>query len=290
MIRAMSEAAHDAMIMIDAKDTVLFWNSAAEHLFGYTSDEVMGKGMHDFVALPEDAAKAREGLKHFATTGKGPVMDSVLEFTAVRKNGKTFPVERSVSAFQAGGQWFAVGSLRDITQRKEDEAKLTRLANIDGLTGLNNRRNFMDVAGLQFKQAKRYGKAFSVVMFDVDHFKRVNDTYGHDIGDAVLNKLARVCEETCRNVDIPGRLGGEEFAVAMPETSLNEAKLAAERLRKALAACRVVMPKGVISFTVSLGVASANEQSENIETLLKAADMALYRAKEGGRNRVEVAD
>jgi len=289
MLRAMSEASHDAMIMIDSSDTILFWNVAAENLFGYTRDEAMGKKMHDLIALPEDAAKAHKGLEHFAGTGTGPVMDSVMEFTAVKKSGEAFPVERSVSAFQAGDQWFAVGSLRDITRRKKDEAKLTELANIDGLTGLNNRRNFMDVAGLQFRQSKRYGKPFSVVMFDVDHFKRVNDTYGHDIGDEVLKAISRSVEATCRDADVPGRLGGEEFAVALPETGLAEALQAAERIRAALAACRVGTPKGEIAFTVSLGVAAAGDGHGDLETLLKEADTALYKAKQGGRNRVEAA-
>jgi diguanylate cyclase (GGDEF)-like protein/PAS domain S-box-containing protein len=289
MIRAMSEAAHDAMVMIDSEDTVLFWNSAAVRLLGYTSEEILGRKMHDLIALAEDAAKAQKGLEHFARTGTGPVMDTVMEFTAVKKSGETFPVERSVSAFQAGDQWYAVGSLRDITRRKEDEAKLTEMANIDGLTGLNNRRNFLDVSGLQFKQARRYGKPFSVVMFDVDHFKRVNDTYGHDIGDEVLKALSRTVEATCRDADVPGRLGGEEFAVALPETGLAEALLAAERIRAALAACRVDTPRGGIAFTVSLGVAAAGEWHEDLEALLKDADTALYKAKQGGRNRVEAA-
>jgi diguanylate cyclase (GGDEF)-like protein/PAS domain S-box-containing protein len=287
MLRAMSNAAHDAMIMIDAEDTVYFWNKAAESMFGYSSEEAMGAKMHELITLDEDRTRANVGLAKFGETGRGPVLDSVMEFTAVRKNGETFPVERSVAAFQLGEEWYAVGSLRDITRRKRDEARLKELATTDGLTGLNNRRHFMELAGMHLEQAGRYSKPFSLITLDVDYFKSVNDTYGHDAGDRVLTTLSRLCEDACRKVDVVGRLGGEEFAVAMPETGPEEARRAAERLRRVMAEAEVDVRGGKIGFTVSLGVASLSPEIESLEQLLKSADEALYRAKQGGRNRVE---
>ncbi|HEX5338562.1 MAG TPA: diguanylate cyclase [Gallionella sp.] len=165
--------------------------------------------------------------------------------------------------------------------------ELERRAYSDYLTGLANRRYFLEQAENELARALRYGGALSILMLDVDHFKQFNDTYGHKVGDTVLKKLAEVCLGSLRDVDIVGRIGGEEFAVLLPETGREQAMEAAERLRAALAAAQVSLSGGLpLHFTVSLGVVTLNDKGINIDTLLNRADQALYRAKNEGRNRV----
>lgn len=184
-----------------------------------------------------------------------------------------------------GSLWSGVVS--DITERKQLEEELKRQARIDLLTGLNNRRHFFELAEQELARAKRHDVPLPALMLDVDHFKLVNDTYGHHVGDLVLQKLSEVCVKTLRGIDILGRLGGEEFAILLPETKSEQALEVAERLRLAVAGATVPLEQGgSIHLTVSIGVASVVATDAKIEDLLKRADTALYAAKNAGRNRV----
>ena len=223
-LQAMSQASLDALITIDAQDIVTFWNPAAEEMFGYGEAEMIGKKLHDFIVLPRELEKIRPGLERFANTGQGPVLNTTMEMEAVRKSGEVFPVERSVASYQLQGNWYAVGSVRDITARKQFEKQLTELATVDSLTGLFNRRHFMEQAEALRLRAIRYGKHLSLLMFDLDHFKNINDTYGHDAGDKVLREVAETIRRELRETDVVGRIGGEEFTVAMPETDIEMAR------------------------------------------------------------------
>jgi len=285
-IRAMSEASQDGLIMLDDEGQVVFWNRSAEGIFGYSREEVLGRRLHDFVTLGDDAAKAELALSHFAKTGGGSAVGVITEFLTRRKDGATFPAELSLGAFQLQGRWWAVGTVRDVTERKRAEALLLELATTDGLTGLANRRHFMERGNAELGRARRTGQQVSCIMFDVDHFKKVNDAYGHDAGDMVLKTLARTARETLRGIDVLGRLGGEEFAALLPETGLEPALQAAERRRVAVAGMGLVHGETPLAGTMSLGVAQAVGPEESLEALLKRADEALYEAKQTGRNRV----
>jgi len=284
-LRALAESAYDAIIMIDTNGRVSFWNHAAEKLFGYNEVEVMEKEVHSLIAPEEARPKAETGMYEFAMTGKGPAMGMVQETTGLHKDGTTFPVERSVSAFRLGEEWYAVATIRDITKRKETEAKLRELATTDGLTGLNNRRQFMELSEREFARSMRYGRPLSMFMMDIDHFKNVNDTYGHDIGDVVLRSLSETSSIALRNADILGRLGGEEFGVLLSETGEDAAMEVADRLRGSIERTAIATNSGELTITVSIGVATLNPETKTLERLLKRADMALYDAKQSGRNR-----
>lgn len=166
--------------------------------------------------------------------------------------------------------------------------EMERQARTDFLTGLPNRRHFLQRAEEELVRAQRYGGGLSLIMLDVDHFKRINDTYGHAAGDAVLRALGERCRALLRTADVPGRLGGEEFAVLLPQTDRMQALDAAERLRAGLASLQVEVPEQgtLLQFTVSLGVASRGPEDTTLARLLQAADAALYAAKQTGRNRV----
>ncbi len=168
--------------------------------------------------------------------------------------------------------------------------EVQRLAVTDPLTGLYNRRYFMERASNEFKRAKRYLTPLSVIMLDIDHFKQVNDTYGHLAGDQVLQNLAKLCQSTLRAVDIIGRYGGEEFMVMLPETPLKKAQHTAERLRSEIAAHTTRFDEHVIRITASMGVAEVCEQTESLDALLDQTDRALYNAKGSGRNKVVLCE
>ena len=166
--------------------------------------------------------------------------------------------------------------------RLKDE--LEQLALTDPLTGLNNRRSF-DIAAHQLvRVAIRHRRPLSLLMLDIDFFKKVNDTYGHAAGDMVLVKIAKVCRQYVRSMDLPARLGGEEFCLLFPETGLNDARLLAERLRLAVSAVEFQANSQIFSVTVSIGISECSGEEDSLEMLLERSDQALYKAKQTGRN------
>jgi diguanylate cyclase (GGDEF)-like protein len=183
-----------------------------------------------------------------------------------------------------------VGATVMVDRAWRHQRRVTRLlemqAHTDSLTGLANRRRFFEMAEAELVRTRRYDAPLSLLMLDIDHFKNVNDVHGHRAGDRVLRELARVCLEVLRAVDVVGRVGGEEFAILLPETDVVGAVDVAERLREAVARNAIVRDEGVpLRITVSIGVAPLAGQA-NLDTLLNQADTALYDAKHRGRDRV----
>ncbi|MEC5385062.1 GGDEF domain-containing protein [Uliginosibacterium sp. H3] len=164
-------------------------------------------------------------------------------------------------------------------------AAINRAAITDGLTGLANRKRIDTLLGEEIPRAQRYGRALSLLMLDVDHFKRVNDTHGHLAGDAVLRQIATLLRQRLRPSDEPGRYGGEEFCVILPETAIDQAALIAESIRSLIESHSFVIDTGTLRATVSIGIATLGS-AMRAEDLYNAADQMLYQAKHGGRNRV----
>jgi diguanylate cyclase (GGDEF)-like protein len=171
-------------------------------------------------------------------------------------------------------------------QTAERTAEVLReIATHDGMTGLFNRGQFLTLGEAEWARSRRYGRPLSMLMFDIDRFKSVNDRHGHDVGDLVITQIAKICRDCTRKVDIAARLGGEEFAVLMPETKLSDARLLAERLRKTVSGSKILLDHTQLHVTVSVGVSQAVDL-DNFSALIKATDRALYDAKRSGRNRV----
>ena len=162
---------------------------------------------------------------------------------------------------------------------------LIEYANVDPLTGIPNRRALMERLRKEWMRVQRHGGTLSFIMADIDHFKRVNDTYGHSIGDEVLQKVAQAIVSQCREIDLPGRYGGEEFAIVVPDETSEGAGELAERCRQAASDVRVNMEGQDVQVTASFGIAEVRD-APSIEALIKAADEALYHAKQAGRNQV----
>ncbi|MFY9260949.1 MAG: diguanylate cyclase [Gallionella sp.] len=211
-------------------------------------------------------------------SSKGKVLGTFATYHTEPRSPEPHDLERIV---------FATNLAAVTIENRQVHDELERQAHSDYLTGLDNRRHFLNQAENELTRTVRYDRQLSILMIDIDHFKLVNDTYGHKVGDIVLQRFAAVCLATLRTVDIIGRIGGEEFAVLLPETAREQACDVAERLRAALAATQVKLDSGLpLQFTVSIGIVSLNEKDTNIDILLNQADQALYRAKSEGRNQV----
>jgi len=180
-----------------------------------------------------------------------------------------------------GGRMLIYSDVTDIVRTAEE---MEKLATIDGMTGIFNRRHFLALADREWFRARRYGRPLSFLMIDIDYFKAINDRFGHDVGDRAIVHVANLASHYKRGSDLLARIGGEEFGLLLPETGTAQAELVAERLRRAVAASPLAEVSH--SATVSIGVASSDETMAGISDLIKAADQALYAAKRSGRNRV----
>jgi diguanylate cyclase (GGDEF)-like protein len=189
--------------------------------------------------------------------------------------------------FLAGGLLLQFGLLALVFARLL--LRLRHQSEHDDLTGLLNRRAIQQRLREEAERLRRYGQAYSVLSIDVDHFKRINDRFGHPAGDAVLREIGHVLRQVGRTVDPVARTGGEEFWMLVPNTGVEGALQVAERLRHAVSEMTVATPRGDVTLTVSIGVAVADRGDEQPESLMQRLDAALYRAKQGGRDRVELA-
>ena len=185
---------------------------------------------------------------------------------------------------------FAANIAAIAIENRDNRIDLEKQAYTDYLTGLNNRRSFIEQTEMELHRKKRYGSEFSLIMFDIDYFKYINDKYGHNTGDLVLKEIANVCYIILREVDIAGRIGGEEFAILLPETNIIEAQKVAERLRVAISKAKVLSSLDEeVKFAASFGVTFTNNNTNIlINELLNQADTALYKAKNSGRNKVVI--
>lgn len=263
-------------------DKILMVNDNAVKLFGILPSEIERYRLKDFFADSDNRQLLNERLEK-----EKEVHD--FEILAKAINGETpFWLLTSANVIDFNYDVALYCSFQDITSRKNRENILKNQAIRDPLTSLFNRRYFEDEVNRRIAQAQANHQQYSVLMIDADHFKRVNDTYGHKTGDKVLIELASTTEKSLRQDDIVARYGGEEFVVFLPELSAEAAKGVADRLRETISKIVVYSDQGEeVRFTVSIGV-SSSVISDNIDTLIKTSDEALYRAKENGRNRCEI--
>ncbi|MBC7953260.1 MAG: diguanylate cyclase [Rhodospirillaceae bacterium] len=267
--RTLVNLAPDAIMVADLDGVVISANQAAAKMFA--TDDVVGVAVHTL--LPDAPPLLSAAMDGGDQRGDG-----------TGKRDADFPVSMAVAPL---GDGRAVIMVRDITERTRLTNELQMLACTDPLTKLSNRRVFVESAQAEFQRCKRFGTAASILMIDIDHFKRVNDRYGHQAGDDALVAMAGVLLDVERTTDLPARFGGEEFVVLLPGTDLAGALLTAERIRQAAAALVVPSPMGNLSFTVSIGVtALAPEHDDDWNDGLHRADKGLYQAKAGGRDRV----
>ena len=182
-----------------------------------------------------------------------------------------------------GGRMLVFTDVTDLV-RQADQLKI--LATVDGMTGLFNRRHFLSLAEIEWSRYQRYWRPMSLILFDIDRFKSINDSFGHHVGDHVIVQIADICHQQKRKSDIIARFGGEEFLILLPETKLEAAQRVAERLRRKVEASAFPVTSNAVTATISVGVVEASPTMDTIFDLIKLADKALYKAKNSGRNRV----
>ena len=274
----------------DKQQIITHANPAYAALLVRKTDQVRGKHIEEI----HDPDTSRDILEMDARLGDGPRAPQVNERRITPFGaGPCRDIVEHKAALRGpdGSVQGVVGAIVDVTEEKALRAKLERLAATDPLTGAANRRAFMERADTEVRRSHRYGYALSLIMIDVDKFKAINDSHGHQAGDAVLKYMSRVCSDTIRaSVDFLARLGGEEFAVLCPETDSDGVADLAERLRCAVASQAVAWDGKEIAFTASFGVAAVDHDTAlgPVEDAMRRADECLYAAKEGGRNRVMV--
>lgn len=283
IFRSISSAAQDAIVMVNDDGEISYWNNAAVEIFGYSREEVMGRNLHQLLAPARYLESQAKGFAHFRETGEGDLVGKVSEIEALRRDGTEFPIELSLSAVRIKDKWSGIAIVRDITERRRSEAMLRQLATTDALTGIFNRRQFNISLEAEIRRAQRYPTPLALILFDIDHFKRINDVFGHPVGDQVLKHLADLVRGKIREHDIFARWGGEEFVILTPGNGADGARELAEKLRKEME--KYPFPEAG-TVTSSFGV-SGLLADDKAEDLLKRVDEALYQAKEMGRNRVE---
>lgn len=405
--RLISSAAKDAIVIIGPEEEIIYWNPAAESMFGYPADEALGQNLHHLIAPSRHHEDAHRGFDHFRLSGEGPLIGKTLEMTALRRNSDEFPIELSISAVRIKGCWHALGMIRDIserrkaeqeyktiihtamdgflvvdahaggfldaneayckmlgysreevlrmrisdveaiespeqvrlhteelrssgcaqfetrhlrkdgqiidveisatylnirggvlivfvrdiTERKLNELKIRQLAYYDTLTNLPNRRMLLSRLPQVIAQAKRHQRAMAIMFLDLDRFKYINDTLGHDAGDDLLKVVATRLNACVRAEDMVCRQGGDEFVIVLAEVAHpQDAALIAEKIIGTLG--QSISIKGhELQITTSIGIALFPVNgTDNAQELMKKADAAMYVAKEAGRNGYRFAD
>jgi len=280
----MIDQIHDAIIATEPPGTITRWNAGAEKMLGYSEEEIVGKSIS--ALFPQaDEPSFTEKLKSLGAAGE----HFGIELSLRRKDGKVLPTHMSLTPVRdkSGRITSTIGYALDITRQKELEAKLEELATVDELTGAFNRRHLQIHGPLELQRARRFHHPLAILLLDLDHFKRINDEFGHQFGDLVLATLSELCRKQLRPSDMFVRYGGEEFVILMPETALAEAIGAAKRLVDQVRGT-VFSLNPRIGLTVSIGVSELRSSDQNLSSVINRADSAMYSAKEHGRDRVEV--
>ena len=284
----------DGVITIDDLGLIGSFNPAAGSMFGYSADEVLGLNVS--VLMPEPHASQHDGyLLGAQASADSRVLGKRREVLARRKDGREFPADLSVTRADIAGQTVFIGLLRDLSQQREDENEIRRLAFYDALTGLPNRRLLSDRLEQAMLTSVRTGQHGAVMFLDLDHFKQLNDSLGHAVGDELLLQVAQRLQLCVREGDSVARLGGDEFVMLLEDLSLHaneaatQAELTAKKILDALG-LSYNLHGHIYSCTPSIGIMVFMQDHESIEDLLNKADVAMYQAKSAGRNTARFFD
>ena len=283
-VNAMLAGVRDyAQTVVNAEGEIMRWNDDMRRLTGYSEAQVLGKPYS--VAFPPDGITTDRVTDRLREADRAGL--SFDEGWVLRADGSQFwshsllvPLDKELNA--------ACYSLmfRDITDSRESVESLLKAATSDQLTGVANRRALFESAELEFARYAQKPRDISLLIIDIDHFKRINDSYGHPVGDEVIRTLALILVRSVRSIDVVARLGGEEFAVFLPSTDVSMAAEIARRIRNNVSGASVKAGDATIRFQVSIGAAQVGPETASMDALIGAADEALYDAKRGGRDQV----
>ena len=280
--------ANDAYVCIDHNGVIRDWNQQAEQTFGWSSQEAIGRRLDEMI-IPVTMREAhRAGLRHYLATGELNVLNRRMELTAVRRDGTPLPVEVLVSPLSIDGKTIFSAFLHDITERKQVEAIREHEATHDPLTGLLNRRGMFDLLSQAIARVKRTRASLALLFIDLDGFKQINDTHGHEAGDAVLREVAARLQASIRQTDTAARLGGDEFTVILENIKhgIPDANMLAQKILETLQH-PIQLDSVTATISASIGISMHHPDDErSADQLVNAADSAMYTAKHAGKNQV----
>ena len=283
-LQVVTEMAGHGLLMVDRNCRVQWINPEGERLLGWTEAELIGRDLHETCHVTPDGCSLHEGpcpTLHTLATGEDSHADKE---RMIHKSGRILHLSMSARAFGDDESRGAILAIADVSSHIETERNLTQLASTDALTGVLNRGAWLSLVTGWLEESS---DDIYVIMLDIDHFKKVNDTYGHSAGDTVLKTYTHTIGQLLRKDDVFGRMGGEEFALAVRHLSLNQVLALAERIRRAVVDMQCTLDDGqVITITVSCGVAKYGGEG-SVKPWLDKADKALYLAKHSGRNQVK---
>jgi diguanylate cyclase (GGDEF)-like protein/PAS domain S-box-containing protein len=281
--RLVLENSLDAIINMNSQGLVIEWSGAAHKMFGYKREDAIGQKLSNLIIPVRDREAHIKGMNRVLATNQSNMTGRRVEVSALRSDDTEIPVEMSVAKIETGNLVFFSAFVRDITDRKESESQIQKLAHFDALTSLPNRILLQDHFKYALSLVKRNNGKLAVIFLDLDHFKDINDTLGHSIGDLLLIEVAKRLQSTLREEDTLSRLGGDEFILILPGTDSRGAANVSQKLLSILA-----KPYHIDSFeltvTGSVGVALYPNDGTDFEILSQKADTAMYRAKQEGRN------
>lgn len=283
------EAAKDVIIVTKAfpldhpGPEIVYVNEAFTRLTGYTAEQAIGKTPR-MLQAEETSLEARRAIR-LALESRTPVRIPIKNYT---KNGNEYWLDLSILPLRNSQNELThfVAIEREITEQKKLELELQKLSTTDPLTGLLNRRSFEEKLKRFYQRFRKEEMTYSAIALDLDHFKSINDQYGHQAGDIVLKKIGHLCSQFFYRDDLVARTGGEEFVIILKNQDLKSAMNRAELLRREIATIRIPLTQTELSFTASLGVAEVHSDDKTLHDIINQADKALYQAKESGRNRV----
>lgn len=284
-LQSFIDALQDPVLVVDAGVKVVLVNSSAARMFGYAREDLVGSELT--LLIPERHRDAHQA--HVDGYLRDPLvrpMGAGRYYDGLRSDGSELPVDIMISPIKLDGCRAALAIVRDVSYQRKLEERLIRDSLTDEMTGFYNRKHFQSQLGSHLSTFLRSGIQASLLLFDFDHFKSINDVYGHAAGDKVLIESSRRIRDNLRPSDIGCRIGGEEFAIILPNTGLNEALVLGERLRRLVSEGRFLVDSDDLCASVTVGVATLGDSDQSIESLFKRADKALYTGKQAGRNRV----
>lgn len=302
----MLESVEVGLVVLDLDFRVQAWNGFMEHHSGITGSQIQNKVLFDvFPDIPQAwltrkvDAVAMLNTRAFTSWEQRPYLFKFRNTRPITGTEEYMFQNLTISPLTGtNGEVDKICLLiYDVTEFASSKRALERaneqlakLSMTDRLTGLLNRGTWENLVDAEYERYRRYGQATSLVMFDIDHFKPVNDNYGHLAGDEVIRHTAQTTRNNIRQSDSAGRYGGEEFGIILPETDAENARLLCERIRESIEKSTVETSAGKITYTISMGIAQLTDEPENYMQWMQKADEALYAAKESGRNRVVVAE
>jgi len=284
-LRATIETTLVAVVQMNSEGVIIGWNKQAGNIFGWSTIEAIGRTVHETIIPPSHREAHLRGLKHFILTGEGPVLNKQLEIVGLHRDGHEFPIELTITPIKVGTKHEFSAFINDITQKKESEELIWQQANFDVLTGLSNRHMFRDRLEQEIRKSARSGIPIALMFIDLDRFKEVNDTLGHDVGDILLIEASRRIGDCVRMTDLVARMGGDEFTVLLTEVEdVTSVERIAQNITRKLAT-PFQLKEEVVFVSASIGITLYPNDASDIEGLFKNADQAMYVAKEQGRNR-----